>query len=292
MLEIEERQVKKNTYEPPKVQFLKWVGSKHKFAEQMAAFFPEKFNAYHEPFVGSGSILATIAPKTGFASDIYQPLVEIWQTLKDNPAQIIEWYASRIKRLETEDKRQVYESIKAEFNTNPTGADFLYLTRACWGGIIRFRKADGYMSTPIGYHNPINLNGFTLRVEEWHKRIKNTHFACMDYKEAFERARPGDFIFCDPPYKNSQTILYGSQDFNLNELLGCINAAKSKGIYVAMSIDGNSKSGKLQKDLNIPNGIFEREVEINDRISMLLRFKKLGQTLTTERDNEKLFLTY
>jgi DNA adenine methylase len=292
MLEIEETAIAKKVYHPPKVQLLKWVGSKHKFAEKMSAFFPEHFNDYHEPFVGSGSILATIAPKNGFASDIYQPLVEIWQTLKDDPELLIEWYEHRLKRLDSEDKKAVYESIKASFNTNPTGADFLYLTRACWGGVIRFRKLDGYMSTPIGYHDPISTNSFKLRVYDWHERIKNTTFSCIDYKEAFEKAKSGDFIFCDPPYKYSQSILYGSQDFRLEELLECIRIAKLRGIYVAMSIDGNSKSGRAQQNLNIPVGIFEREVNINDRFSMLLRFKRVGQTLTTERDNEKLFLTY
>lgn len=281
-----------STYIPPKVQLLKWVGSKHKFAVEMAAYFPTDFNNYHEPFIGSGAILATIAPLQGYASDIYEPLISIWQNLKEDPEIIIKWYGDRLLRLQNEDKKTVYEDIKASFNRSPNGPDFLFLTRCCWGGVIRFRKIDGYMSTPVGWHEPINLHGFRLRALEWHKRIKNTTFVCEDYKQAFRKALPGDFIYCDPPYKNSQNILYGSQDFELNELFECIRVAKARGIYVAMSIDGNSKSGVIQSKLEIPAGIFEREIDINDRFSMLLRFKKLGQKLTNERDTEKLYLTY
>lgn len=279
-------------FSPPKVQLLKWVGSKHKFAEQMSVLFPASFKTYHEPFVGSGSILATISPKSGYASDNFKPLIDIWQTLKTNPELLISWYEQRRKRLDNEDKKAVYEEIKASFNKKQNGADFLFLTRACWGGVIRFRKADGYMSTPVGYHDPISVDSFKLRVYDWHERVKNTVFECIDYRDAFDKAMPGDFIFCDPPYKYSQAILYGSQDFNLSELFECIRVAKLKGVYVAMSIDGHSKSGKKQEGLEIPPGIFEREIDINDRFSMLLRFQKLGQKLTMERDSEKLYLTY
>jgi DNA adenine methylase len=145
------------------------------------------------------------------------------------------------------------------------------------------------MSTPVGWHNPIGVDEFRIRAYDWHERIKNVVFACEDYKKAFLRANTGDFIYCDPPYRNSQNILYGSQDFNFEELLQCINEAKGRGVFVAMSIDGINKSGIKQKDLEIPAGIFETQVDINDRFSMLLRFKKSGQKLTNERDSEKLF---
>ncbi|WP_429262452.1 DNA adenine methylase [Mucilaginibacter sp. 3215] len=284
--------IPKSTFTPPKVQFLKWVGSKHKFASEMVQFFPDEFKIYHEPFLGSGSILATLAPDIGYASDIYPPLIEIWQTLKENPTEVINWYEARYNKFSSGDRKEQYESIKADFNNRPNGPDFLFLTRACWGGVIRFRKLDGYMSTPVGWHEPINVASFTLRVNEWHNRIKNVTFNCEDYKESFNRASAGDLIYCDPPYQNSQSILYGSQRFDFSELLECIANAKQRGIYVAMSIDGHSRSGVIQENLKIPLGIFEREIDINNRISMLLRFKKVGQKLTTERDTEKLFLTY
>jgi DNA adenine methylase len=291
-LKLEASLIQKPVYNPPKVQFLKWVGSKHKFATEMVQYFPTEFNLYHEPFLGSGSILATIAPNDGFASDIYGPLVEIWQTLKSNPEEIISWYKTRYYQFLEGDRKEQYEIIKANFNNNPNGPDFLFLTRACWGGVIRFRKIDGYMSTPVGWHEPINVESFTIRVNEWHNRIKHVTFNCEDYKDAFKRALPGDFIYCDPPYQNSQSILYGSQKFDFNELLDCIAEAKQRNVFVAMSIDGHSRSGITQENQKIPFGLFEQEIDINDRISMLLRFKKFGQKLTIERDTEKLFLTY
>ena len=73
--------------------------------------------------------------------------------------------------------------------------------------------------------------------------MKNVNFLNLDYKQIFEMAKPGDLIYCDPPYSHSQSILYGAQEFRLEELFNSIQKAKDKGVYVALSIDGNKKSG-------------------------------------------------
>ena len=236
--------------------------------------------------------MATVAPNVGVGSDIFAPLIQIWQKLKENPKELVDWYAERRNRIESESKEEVYESIKASFNRNHNGADFLYLTRSCYGGIIRFRKADGYMSTPCGVHIPIPIETFRKRVNEWKGRMKNVTFLNVDYKEIFEAAKPGDLIYCDPPYSHSQSILYGAQEFKLIELFEAIDIAKSKGVKVALSIDGNKKSGSYLCELPIPKGLFEEELYISVGRSMLRRFQMEGQTLEDEHVSDRLLLNY
>lgn len=279
-------------YLPPKFQLLKWVGNKQKFASKIAHAFPAIYGKFYEPFLGSGAVMATVSPNFGIGSDIYKPLIEIWQKLKDDPEGLIQWYAVRRNRIDKEDKKAVYEDIKKNFNNYNNGADFLYLTRSCYGGIIRFRKSDGYMSTPCGVHTPIPVNNFKERVYEWNRRMKNVEFKLSDYKEIFKLAQKGDLIYCDPPYSHSQSILYGAQDFHLEELLDCIKEAKDKGIYVALSIDGNKKSGNYLCDLPIPTNLFEEEIYISLGGSMLRRFQMEGQTLENEQVSDRLLLTY
>ncbi|TCN67542.1 DNA adenine methylase [Acetobacteroides hydrogenigenes] len=280
------------TYTPPKSQLLKWVGNKQKFAGEISRCFPSKFGTFYEPFLGSGAVMATVAPNVGVGSDIFAPLIQIWQKLKENPKELVDWYAERRNRIESESKEEVYESIKASFNRNHNGADFLYLTRSCYGGIIRFRKADGYMSTPCGVHIPIPIETFRKRVNEWKGRMKNVTFLNVDYKEIFEAAKPGDLIYCDPPYSHSQSILYGAQEFKLIELFEAIDIAKSKGVKVALSIDGNKKSGSYLCELPIPKGLFEEELYISVGRSMLRRFQMEGQTLEDEHVSDRLLLNY
>ena len=280
------------TYTPPKSQLLKWVGNKQKFAGEITKCFPADFSTFYEPFLGSGAVMATVAPTSGVGSDIFAPLVEIWQKLKDDPNELVDWYAERRNRLDTEDKKVVYNSVLASFNSKHNGADFLYLTRSCYGGIVRFRKADGYMSTPCGAHTPIPVETFRKRVKDWSIRMKNVNFLNVDYKEIFEMAQPGDLIYCDPPYSHSQSILYGAQAFKLEELLESIDYAKSKGVRVALSIDGNKKSGNYLCDLPIPEDLFEEEMFVSVGRSMLRRFQMEGQTLESEMVSDRLLLNY
>ncbi|MDP2038213.1 MAG: Dam family site-specific DNA-(adenine-N6)-methyltransferase [Ignavibacteria bacterium] len=280
------------TYYPPKTQLLKWVGNKQKFATQITRYFPTNYGSYFEPFLGSGAIMATVSPHAGIGSDIFRPLIQIWQELKRNPKKLITWYAERRNLIGNEPKELVYERILKSYNSNPNGADFLFLSRTCYGGIIRFRKADGYMSTPCGVHQPISVENFAKRVTEWRNRLANVEFEHFDYKQAFERAKAGDLIYCDPPYSHSQSILYGAQNFSLEELLTHIDKARSKGIKVALSIDGEKKSGNYICDLPIPKGLFKNEITIDCGISMLRRFQLEGQTVLDENVSDRLLLTY
>lgn len=280
------------TFTPPKSQLLKWVGNKQKFAAEISKCFPTDFNNFYEPFLGSGAVMATVTPQKGIGSDVFKPLIEIWQKLKDNPEELIDWYAQRRNRILNEDPVEVYEDVKASFNNSHNGADFLYLTRTCYGGIIRFRKSDGYMSTPCGVHTPIPVSTFEKRVSEWKIRMKNVDFIHSDYKEIFKMAKKGDLIYCDPPYSHSQSILYGAQDFKLEELFEEIAKAKSKGVRVALSIDGSKKSGNYLCDLPIPEGVFEEEMFISLGRSMLRRFQLEGQTLESELVSDRLLLNY
>ncbi|HQU46776.1 MAG TPA: DNA adenine methylase, partial [Pirellulales bacterium] len=133
---------------PFRRQLLKWVGNKQRFAHEIVSYFPRGFGTYYEPFLGSGAVLATLAPDSGIGSDAFKPLTEIWQALQNDPDQLKAWYAERRERLRRESKETVYEQVKASYNAQPNGGDLVFLCRACYGGVVRFRKADGYMSTP------------------------------------------------------------------------------------------------------------------------------------------------
>jgi DNA adenine methylase len=278
--------------EPFTTQLLKWVGNKQRFAHEIVSSFPERFGRYYEPFLGSGSVLATLAPHVAFASDVFRPLMEIWLTLKSNPNTLKTWYRERWQIAHGENKREGYEKIKTSYNQSPNGADLLFLCRSCYGGVVRFRQSDGYMSTPCGVHDPITPESFDRRVDLWHQRIRVTDFAVVDYREVMSTASKGDLIYCDPPYSHSQSILYGGQQFRLEDLFQEIARSKVRGVSVALSIDGTKKSGKTVCELPIPEGLFEEEIFMNIGRSMLRRFQMEGQTLESEVVADRLLLTY
>jgi DNA adenine methylase len=168
----------------------------------------------------------------------------------------------------------------------------LFISRACYGGVVRFRKQDGGISTPCGVHDPVEPASFDRRVDIWHARTRSTKFVHGDFEPVMDSAKRGDVIYCDPPYTHTQSIIYGAQGFDLGRLLNAIARCKSRGVYVALSIDGTKKSGSLLCDLPIPPGLFEREALVNCGPSMLRRFQMRGETLEAEVVRDRLLLTY
>src|ERR1700676_995192 len=172
---------------PLKSQLLKWVGNKQRFAPEIASYFPPRFRTYYEPFLGSGAVLATLAPERAVGSDVFAPPAAIGKTLKANPDELRSWYRQRRDYVKQLGKEATYEQVRASYNANPNGADLLYLCRSCYGGVVRFRKADGYMSTPCGVHRPISPVSFSKRVEEWRRRCRFTEFVHSDYADIMEQ---------------------------------------------------------------------------------------------------------
>lgn len=277
---------------PFKSQLLKWVGNKQKQAQDITSFFPRSYGTYFEPFLGSGGVLGTLFPKKAIASDIFPPLMQIWKILQKNKQMLKDWYAERYALVQSMGKIEAYNHILGSYNANPNGADFIFLLRTCYGGVIRFRKADGYMSTPCGAHNPMPPITFFKRVNAWYERTQNTEFHLCDFVESMDKAQAGDLIYCDPPYVDSQAILYGAQSFSLSRLLEKITECKERGVYVALSIDGTKFSGKKLCDVTVPNGLFKHEKFINVGQSMLKRFQMNGKTLEKHLVTDRLLLTY
>ena len=276
---------------PFKLQLLKWIGNKQRFAHEIVGYFPREIGTYYEPFVGSGAVMGTLAPARGVASDVIEPLVALWQTVARAPETVKSWYAERWDRMVVGGKSLVYEEIKASYNADPNPADFLFIARSCYGGVVRFRK-DGYISTPCGAHTPIPPRSFAHRVDVWHERIQGTAFLHSDFEAVMDRARAGDVVYCDPPYTHSQTILYGAQAFDLRRLFSVIERCRARGVYVLLSIDGSKRSGNLLCDVPIPEGLFEEEAYVNCGRSMLRRFQMRGETLEGEIVRDRLLLTY
>jgi len=278
---------------PFRKQLLKWIGNKQRFAHEIASYFPEDFGTLHEPFFGSGAVTATVTPRRGVGSDAFEPLANIWTTLLSDSDELKAWYRTRWNRMASAEDRTVeYEAIKASYNRNPNGADLLFLCRACYGGVVRFRKSDGYMSTPCGPHQPISPESFSERVDIWQSRLAGVTFGHRDYRDAMGMAQAGDVVYCDPPYADTQSILYGAQSFQLTDLLQTIADCKDRGVYVVLSIDGTKKSGTHVCELPIPDDLFEREVLVNCGRSMLRRFQMNGKSLEDHEVADRLLLTY
>ena len=275
---------------PPKGQLLKWIGGKQRSAAAIASFLPTSFGRYIEPFVGGGAVLGAIAPERGLACDILEPLVDLWKLVQDSPGDL----AAQYRRLWTayrDDRATIYRETLARYNATPNASDLLFLCRTCYGGVVRFTKK-GTMSTPLGPHLAIPPESMARRISDWRPRIEHTAFIHSSFEDTMSEARNNDVIYCDPPYVYAQAILYGAQSFDLEKLWRAIEVAQRKGAKVALSLDGYKRSGDLQLLLNVPDGLFAREVILHKGGSMLKRFQRRDSDVKDEHVGDRLLLTW
>lgn len=275
---------------------LKWIGNKQRSANTIVSYMPEEFRNYYEPFLGSGAVMAELLSSDkkilhAYGSDILPFLIEVFELIKYEPERLTEYYEREIYEY-YENPVEKYNQIRDRFNKKHNPYDFLLLSRTCYSGIIRFRKADGYMSTPRGPHKPISPDTFERRALLWNNLLQQASFRCESYTDAMDRAGEGDVIYCDPPYTHSQSIIYGAQAFDINVLFEKIAECRARGVKVILSINGMRESRKKDISVTPPEGLFERRLLINCGTSMIDRLQNTGREMKNKKVDDQLLLTW
>lgn len=226
-----------------------------------------------------------------YGSDILPFLIDIFNITKENPKALIDYYKEEISDY-YQDPIGKYDEIKDRFNARHNPYDFALLSRTCYSGVIRFRKSDGYMSTPRGPHKPIKPETFERRTMLWHDLLQKASFSCESYTKSMKRPKAGDVVYCDPPYTHSQGIIYGAQDFNIDTLWKMIAGCKERGAKVMLSINGMRDSKKKDISVTPPDGLFERKLLVNCGISMIDRLQNIGKEMKGKKVDDQLLLTW
>ena len=81
-------------------------------------------------------------------------LIDIFEITKEKPDTLVKYYRKEITEYYQKPENK-YAEIQTRFNQNHNAYDFCLLSRTYYSGVIRFRKADGYMSTLRGPHKLI-----------------------------------------------------------------------------------------------------------------------------------------
>jgi DNA adenine methylase len=269
---------------------LKWVGNKYRYAATIAEHLPAEFDTYYEPFVGTAAVLATIQPERAVAGDTLPTLVSLLEAVQTDPESVADHYETWRDQI-VERGRDAYDDVRDRYNLHPNPLDLMVLSRTCYGGVVRFTR-HGTMSTPMGPHRPMPGEKLRIRLDEWQGRLESVRFACQDFSETISEAGEGDLIYCDPPYVHGQAILYGAQDFQLEDLWLTLGRAIERGASVAVSVDGWRQSGDKRIDASLVEGMFARELLIERGGCMLRRFQMTGEDMAREQVADRLLLSW
>ncbi|MGG3986977.1 DNA adenine methylase [Bacillus smithii] len=128
---------------------IKWTGSKRKQSEKIVSLMPNEIDTYYEPFVGGASVLfqllhSNIKVNKYICSDINNDLITLWNEIKNHPNNLIESYTHLWKELNVDEnierKKQYFYQVRRRFNKNRDPSDFLFLSRTCTNGLIRYNS--------------------------------------------------------------------------------------------------------------------------------------------------------
>ena len=216
---------------------IKWSGSKRKVASQLAERFLSA-DTYFEPFVGGGAMMPYAKANKGYASDIIPELISLWNNIKKNPEQVANEYEYRWLDLQ-KNGPDVYYKIRDRFNATRCCFDFLFLTRTCVNGMIRYNEK-GEFNNSFHLSRP-GINPDTLRdiIFQWSRVLQKIEFQNTDYRECLSRAKAGDFVFLDPPYGGTKSR-YTQTEFVLDEFYRELDRLNSIGAKWMLTFDGTA----------------------------------------------------
>ena len=234
---------------------IKWSGSKRSQAGQILKFLPDEYGKYYEPFIGGGSMLYAIRPEESICGDICEPLIDLWNAIKNSPEELAESYRLRWNRLQNEGY-EAYYLIRDDFNATKNPKDLMFLSRTCVNGLIRF-NSNGEFNNSLHHTRPgINPDRLKKIIFDWSEHIQGAEFFAKDYRESTENAQKGDLIYLDPPYFHTKGRYYGTKTIDFDEFMTFLDELNSKGVKYILSFDG--KRGDEDYTVDLPKELYKR----------------------------------
>lgn len=233
---------------------IKWSGSKRYVAPELSRHIGNQ-TRYIEPFIGGGAMLPFRKISNAIASDIIPELVNLWNQIKINPERVADEYKIRWDRLQNEG-HVVYYEVRDSFNKTKNEFDFLFLTRTCVNGLIRYNN-NGEFNNSMHKNRPgIDPKRFKETILKWSYFIKDVEFRKCDYRQTLADANKNDFIFLDPPYGGTKDR-YTKTEFNLEQFYSELERLNSVGAKWILTFDGTA--GSREYDFQLPKEIFKHK---------------------------------
>lgn len=176
---------------------LKWAGGKTQMLKDLLPKVPASYGRYIEPFIGGGAMFFALNPNDAIIADSNPELINMYTQVADNVDKVIEY----LKQYENT-QEMFYEVRALEWQELPkaeAAARTIYLNKTCFNGLYRVNKK-GKFNVPFGrYKSPNICDEEALYAAS--EALQKANIVCGDYLSVLkEYARPGDFIFLDPPY--------------------------------------------------------------------------------------------
>jgi DNA adenine methylase len=224
--------------------FLKWAGGKGRLLPELIARLPDRFEAYHEPHVGSGALFFELAARgvlaKAYLSDVNPSLIETYLAIRDQVEDVISILHKHRKKHDQDYYYLVRAIDPARLSPVGRAARVIYLNKTCYNGLYRENKR-GQFNVPFGrYQNPAICDAANLRAVS--RVLQGVVIEQRGYTSTLDYAQPGDFVYFDPPYHplsaTSSFTAYDRHGFAADDQRGLHNVFAElarRGVFVMLS---------------------------------------------------------
>ena len=201
---------------------LKWVGGKRQLLPELRQHYPQRFERYFEPFLGSGAVFldlynqGRLRGRSARLSDVNADVIGCYRMLRDAADEVIR----HLRRLDAEYRKHgrahFYDVRDARFNParrkahtcpNPSvaytpllAAMVIYLNRAGFNGLYRVNSKGSY-NVPPGRNTSIRIcDPVKVRAMSEALSAPGVTLAVARFEDALADAGRSDFAYLDPPY--------------------------------------------------------------------------------------------
>ncbi|STD49289.1 DNA adenine methylase [Edwardsiella tarda] len=229
---------------------LKWAGSKARIMDTLRQHLPYAVRLV-EPFAGSCSVMMNTDYPEYLVADVNPDLIGMYQHIVRDVDGFIERTRHLFEMFNSEDG---YYDSRDSFNhdndPDRRGPLFLYLNRHCFNGLCRYNRS-GHFNVPFGHYKKPYFPEEELRA--FAEKASCATFLCCHYAETLSMVRPGDVVYCDPPYltDSCEFTAYHSTAFSHIEhgqLARKLRRVASSGVSVVVSNSDTDLVRHLYRD--------------------------------------------
>lgn len=240
------------------IPILKWIGGKRQLLGEILSRLPVHYERYFEPFFGGGAALLAISPKRAVINDLNCELINLYRVVKESPEELIALLETYPNNEEFYYHLRDLDLDKTAFAAMPSvlrAARTVYLNRTCFNGVYRVNR-DGHFNVPYaGPKSPNIVRRAEIMAVHQYFKENDVVMRCGDFEKAVQDAKPGDFVYFDPPYDplpgQSSFVGYTQEcfpDSSLRRLVRVCDALSEKGVQIMVSNSATDKVRKLFSD--------------------------------------------
>jgi DNA adenine methylase len=255
----EEESIMKKIFVPPiksqgiKTKLVPWI------IENVADL---KYDRWVEPFMGTGVVAFNIQPKEALLCDSNPHIIEFYKSLQSKTItsyKVKQFLLEEGGKLLDSDGEHYYK-VRERFNESGNPLDFLFLSRSCFNGMMRFNKKGGF-NVPFCKKPNRFAQALITKISNQVKFISeiiehgNYEFKNQDFQKTLGEIEDSNLAYSDPPYIGRHVDYFDSwsedEEIILNNGLQESGARFILSTWLSNKYRNNDYVFSIWKDCNI-----------------------------------------